>query len=253
MDSGISLTLPKKLSMTSTLTPVSLLQRISGVLGTKTQLTRLIWCHTASTAVLSVNLKNHSKAYVHASVPQATVLMAFRSVSTLFLSVRQLCEVTGLNLNEIQQLVASLSHEIAPLLMYHPICTNQIKHASTAVYTTPPRSASQSSGKASYNGNTPSPHQYLRKNSQTSSIPSTGVTYDDSFSVNENLMKGILGGLSESFPLVTAPEGLSVSSSSDSLLAAAGGTRYLRSWRNELIDACIVRILKVAARTTIER
>ena len=213
-------------------------------------LRRLIWCHTASTAILSVRLYDNSYAYIHSSAPQAAVMLAFRDAVYDSLSVKQIGVATGLNLKELQRLLTSLVNKIAPILTRqlasapHPFS----KATSPTVFSTPPRhrSAPQYYGRDFLDCYSPL-LSYSPRASVSNSTPE--ISMDDIFTINGELLRGALGGLSETSPIAVAAEGLSVSSSSDSLLAAAGCTRSMRSWRNELIDACIVRTLKIASRT----
>jgi Cullin family len=215
-------------------------------------LRRLTWCHTASTVTLSVRLNNHLKAYIHSSVPQAILLLAYRGACADSLTVKEICTATGLSLKEVQKLLISASNKSAPILVHQPASVALLTYRSgiPTIYSTPPRHRSL-------------PQHTTRRVSEgyyslpTSSPRGTFVSHiddigmDDVFVLNPELLKGSLGGLSEHAPIVLAVEGLSVRSSSDSLLAATGGSRSARSWRNELIDACIVRTLKIACRTTI--
>jgi hypothetical protein len=215
-------------------------------------LRRLTWCHTASTVTLSVRLNNHLKAYIHSSVPQAILLLAYRGACADSLTVRDICAATGLSLKEVQKLLISASNKSAPILVHQPASVTLLSYRSGihTIYSTPPRHRSL-------------PQHTTRRVSEgyhslpTSSPRGTSMSHagdigmDDVFVLNPELLKGSLGGLSEHAPIVLAVEGLSVHSSSDSLLAATGGSRSARSWRNELIDACIVRTLKIACRTSI--
>ena len=217
-------------------------------------LRRLTWCHTASTVTLSVRLNNHHKAYIHSSVPQAVLLLAYRGACADSLTVRDICAATGLSLKEVQKLLISASNKSAPILVHQPASVTLLSYRSgiPTMYSTPPRHRSlpqhttRRVTEGYYSLHTSSP--------RGTSMSHTGdIGMDDVFVLNPELLKGSLGGLSEHAPIVLAVEGLSVHSSSDSLLAAAGGSRSARSWRNELIDACIVRTLKIACRTSINR
>lgn len=213
-------------------------------------LRRLIWCHTASTAILSVRLYDNSYAYIHSSAPQAAVMLAFRGAVYDSLTVKQIGIATGLNLKELQRLLTSLMNKVAPILTRQLASTPQSfsKATSPSVFSTPPRhrSAPQYYGRDFLDCYSPL-LSYSPRACVSNSTPEIGM--EDIFTTNGELLRGALGGLSETSPIAVAAEGLSVSSSSDSLLAAAGCTRSMRSWRNELIDACIVRTLKIASRT----
>ena len=215
-------------------------------------LRRLTWCHTASTVTLSVRLNNHLKVHIHSSVPQAILLLAYRGACADSLTVRDICTATGLSLREVQKLLISASNKSAPILVHQPASVTLLSYRSgiPAIYSTPPRHRSlpqhttRRVSEGYYSLPTSSPRGI--------SMSHTGdIGMDDVFVLNPELLKGSLGGLSEHAPIVLAVEGLSVHSSSDSLLAATGGSRSARSWRNELIDACIVRTLKIACRTSI--
>jgi Cullin family len=214
-------------------------------------LRRLIWCHTASTAILSVRLYDNSYAYIHSSAPQAAVMLAFRDAVYDSLTVKQIGIATGLNLKELQRLLTSLVNKIAPILTRQLASTpySFSKATSPTVFSTPPRhrSAPQYYGRDFLDCYSPL-LSYSPRASASNSTPE--ICMEDIFTLNGELLRGALGGLSETAPIAVAAEGLSVSSSSDSLLAAAGCTRSMRSWRNELIDACIVRTLKIASRTS---
>jgi hypothetical protein len=206
-----------------------------------TPLRRLIWCHKASTAILTALLHSGLKAFIHASAPQAAIILAFKSSTCSYLSVRALCVITGLSLKEIQKLLISLTNNIAPILRQLNIGSqNNARSASMGTYSTPPRFRSKSL--SSY---TPS--------SRASPTPSTTeIGLNDTFAINDDLLKGSLGGLSEAAPIFVVTEGLSIGSNSEFILdssAGIGRMRSVHSWRNELIDACIVRHLKIAART----
>jgi Cullin family len=213
-------------------------------------LRRLIWCHTASTAILSVRLYDNSYAYVHSSAPQAAVMLAFRDATYDSLTVKQIGIATGLNLKDLQRLLTSLVNKIAPILTRQLASTPHwfSKATSPTVFSTPPRhrSAPQFYGRDFLDCYSPL-LSYSPRACVSNSTPE--ISMEDIFTLNGELLRGALGGLSETSPIAVAAEGLSVSSSSDSLLAAAGCTRSMRSWRNELIDACIVRTLKIASRT----
>ena len=215
-------------------------------------LRRLTWCHTASTVTLSVRLNNNLKAYIHSSVPQAILLLAYRGACADSLTVKDICSVTGLCLKEVQKLLISASNKSAPILVHQPASVTLLSYRSgiPTIYSTPPRHRSlpQHSTRRVTEGYYSLPTSSPRGTS-VSHIGDIGM--DDVFVLNPELLKGSLGGLSEHAPIVLAVEGLSVHSSSDSLLAATGGSRSARSWRNELIDACIVRTLKIACRTSI--
>ena len=214
-------------------------------------LRRLTWCHTSSTVTLSVRLNNNMKAYIHSSVPQAILLLAYRVASADSLTVRDICATTGLSLKETQKLLLSASNKSAPILVHHPASVSLLpcRNSSPTIYSTPPRHRSlpQHTTRKLTEGYYSLPSS-LPRGFYSSSIGDIGM--DDTFVLNPELLKGSLGGLSENAPIVLAVESLSVSSSSDSLLAATGDSRSARSWRNELIDACIVRTLKIASRTS---
>ena len=214
-------------------------------------LRRLTWCHTASTVTLSVRLNNNLKAYIHSSVPQAILLIAYRGASVDSLTVRDICATTGLSLKETQKLLLSASNKSAPILVHHPASVSVLpcRNSNSAMYSTPPRHRSlpQHTTRKLTEGYHSLPSS-LPRGFYSSSVGDIGM--DDTFVLNPELLKGSLGGLSENAPIILAVESLSVRSSSDSLLAATGDSRSTRSWRNELIDACIVRTLKIASRTS---
>ena len=92
----------------------SLIHSESGAL--QLPLRRLIWCHTASTAILSVRLYNNSCAYIHSSAPQAAILLAFRDAVYDSLTVRQIGTATGLNIKELQRLLTRSLTRLLPSL-----------------------------------------------------------------------------------------------------------------------------------------
>ena len=106
ISSGLHITALECVSESCLTSVGSLLHSVPSV--SAVPLRRLIWCHTASTAILAVRTYNNSNVYVRASIPQATILLAFKIFDSFSLSIGQLTAITGLSLYEVQQLIKRL-------------------------------------------------------------------------------------------------------------------------------------------------
>jgi hypothetical protein len=221
--------------------------------GPKKPLT-LIWCHQASTAMLTVNLYNGSKGYIFASIPQATIILAFTDPKITYLSIHQICVLTKLNFKEVKNLLSSLINKSNPILEYSTkdIQKNEVEYDSRN-FSTPPKNSTKFpfDMMGSRNSRNPSPtgiNENSPNNSQMNK-QSKNFHLDDNFSVNVELLKGNLGGLKISSPIVVTSD---ILHSNSDLMHDCGvggeGLRSMHSWRNELIDACVVRRLKIASR-----
>jgi hypothetical protein len=210
--------------------------------------------------MLTVNLHNGSKGYIFASIPQATIILAFSDPKITYLSIHEICVLTELNFKEVKNLLYSLINKSNPILEHTVKNTykNEIENDSRDISTplknstefsfdimgpfnTPPLTVPPLTGQTATGQHENSPYNEV-KNLKDFDL-------DDKFSVNIELFKGSLGGLKISAPIVVTNDVLHNNSDLMHDCTVGGeGLRSIHSWRNELIDACVVRRLKIASR-----
>lgn len=178
-------------------------------------LRRIVWCHAAGTMTVQATLNDGRHAHLMVTEAQAAVLMLFNSTvrsisSSLKLSFAQLQASLGLTSCELKGILSTFISAEAPVLQ---------------------RSVPLGDPEA------PS------KRKQSHFVED--ITTEDVYQLSNTFLRGDLGGLDENNPLVLSSIELDKHNSDEQLFDA--GINSLYGWRNELIDASVVRVLKDAA------
>eukprot|EP01034_Spumella_vulgaris_P021920 gene21920-27998_t len=183
-----------------------------------TSLKKLIWCHGAGTVLVQASLNSSSHAYVMATEPQAALLMAFNekvseSETRLVWSFNQLRALLNLDAAELCTLIATLVTDELPIM--DVLVEDALVDNSTPI--------------------------------------ASALFQQASYRLSDRFLSGMLRASDPSRPLMLS----SVINSNDvmndsdqdthSLLGGHSGAHSHDGWRNELVDACIVRTLKEVA------
>lgn len=180
-------------------------------------LRRVIWCHAAGTLTIQVALDNGRHSHVLVTEVQAAVLLSFNSM------VRPKSLPVSLTFSQIQATLQLSSGELKGVL------TTLVSAEAPVLQRSAPKSAPLS--------------PELKKTKQ--SHFSEEITTEDTFQLSNAFLGGDLGGLSANNPIILSSIEVDKHNSDDYLFDA--GVNSLYGWRNELIDASVVRVLKDAA------
>eukprot|EP00981_Chlorochromonas_danica_P000629 scaffold143_cov173-Ochromonas_danica.AAC.5 len=186
-------------------------------------LKRLVWCHNAGTVVLEAIWPDNSVAYLRLSEPQAALLMLFNisegcqlerdnddhAIDNQCLSYGDMISKLNVTHSELMSLLRSLASPSVPILEFIDHKPGQLSNSS------------------------------LFNNEQNDVLPETFSPYHR-FRLSSAFKSCALSGREESSPIIPPMTDVDASSSD------AANLQILQGWRNEQIDACIVRSLKRA-------
>ena len=186
-------------------------------------LRQLIWCHAVGSVLLQCHFSNTDSCFLRVNEPQAALLMQFNNTDCVnddsqldiltkspILTYNQLFQALRVSDEELQAILRSLVDSDNPILDINSNSDNSIHIEGWSGY--------------------------------------ISLKPTDSFKLSVAFRSKLLGGFQETHPIMCSSIDFEyqINASTEYPLHSMG-VNHLQNWRNELIDAAIVRVLKYAA------
>jgi hypothetical protein len=170
----------------------------------------IVWCHAAGTVTLQACLRDGSAVYLVVTEAQAAVLYSFNDMVSWGQKSGSSRATAGpqLSFQTLQRSLNLSKEELKTLLV---------------TLMTPE-------------------HPVLET---VKALSTQDISPDDSFQLSARFLDGKLGGADENSPIILSSIELDKHTSGSNIFDSE--LHSLHGWRNELVDACIVRVLKLAA------